>query len=77
MVTDAEYEDMKKREKEYLESGGNICPFCNSEDITAGPVEFNSIQGFRDCECKTCKEAWQEHYSLSGISEYDKQGNLK
>ncbi len=59
-------EEMKRA---YINSGGNICPYCQSDDITAEDTDyFGSSQSTRVL-CNDCKRYWFDIYILTDIQE--------
>ena len=55
--------------KKYLEKSGSLCPFCESKDITSGPVQTDGPVGWADVECEGCGSSWQDVWSLIDITE--------
>ncbi len=58
----------KQIESKYLKSRGNICPFCESNDISASQPEFYD-SGFitQDVTCENCGMGWTDEYQLTGM----------
>jgi formate dehydrogenase maturation protein FdhE len=52
----------------YLSSDGNTCPFCGSEDITAGESTFQGEDAWQEVMCNACLEEWYEDFKMTGIS---------
>jgi len=59
----------KLNEKKYLESGGNICPYCGSDDLNTGNVQTDSGIAWQDVECDGCGSEWRDLYTLTGVEE--------
>ena len=57
----------KSRENEYLASGGNVCPYCDSEDISAGHIQADAGTAWSNVECNSCEETWKDVYKLVEI----------
>jgi transposase-like protein len=58
-------EEMKKA---YLESGGNYCPVCRSEDIEAtGGFDFEGGYVYENIVCNNCNSEWTDEYTLTGL----------
>jgi hypothetical protein len=64
----------KKQVREYIQGGGNKCPHCQSEDIEAGPSEFEAGLCWQVVHCRACGESWHEIYQLSAIHALDESG---
>jgi hypothetical protein len=63
--------DWKKKEKEYVDGGGNRCPYCNSPDITgAGTLQQDSNIAWGDVSCNACHKVWEDRYELKGIGNF-------
>ncbi len=59
----------KKKEinlSKYL-SNPNSCPFCGSDNITAGNTDFSEINAWRDIRCTDCKEEWTEEFTITNV----------
>lgn len=61
--------DFRGIEKKYMDSEGSRCPYCDSENITADPIEADAGCASGDVRCKDCEKSWKDYYSLSGMSE--------
>lgn len=60
--------DMLDKEKAYIENSGQVCPFCNSKNITAGPIHADGATAWGSVTCEGCGEFWTDHYKLVSIS---------
>ena len=54
----------EKDKKEYLNNPWH-CPFCNSEDISAG----DGGEGYREVTCNECGKMWNEIFEITDIEE--------
>jgi hypothetical protein len=62
----------EQRER-YLQSGGNICPFCNSLNIQGtGSGDSDSDWHSKEVECLDCKEMWVDIYKIVNVEGRDK-----
>ena len=53
----------------YLDSGGVKCPYCDSEDISAGGVNSEEGIATQSVECFSCWKTWTDIYTLTGVEE--------
>lgn len=56
-------------EKKYMDSGGSLCPYCDSDNITADPIEADAGCASGVVRCKECGKSWTDYYNLAGIGE--------
>jgi hypothetical protein len=56
-----------KTVQEYNDLDGNYCPFCDSDNIRAYPVEEDGDIIYRDHECWTCGRGWVEYLTVVEI----------
>lgn len=50
---------------DYLESGGNLCPFCRSDRVEAnGEVVIDDLYGLQKVDCVSCGHSWDDKYKL-------------
>jgi len=56
-------------QKKYVESGGEVCPFCGGEVKTIGPLENGGGKAWQECRCIACKKRWTDQYQLTGFSQ--------
>jgi hypothetical protein len=55
-------------DEEYLNAGGNICPFCNSKEIQeVGTTNIEDGVGWQLIECLDCDNEWIDTYALTGF----------
>ena len=53
----------------YAEAGGNICPYCLSEDVTFDDLTFDFGAVYQEVGCGDCEEEWADSYKLAGYVE--------
>ena len=58
---------MSKSSKEYTDDRGTKCPYCDSDNISAGHFEPETFNA--DVACLDCKKVWTEIYKLVGYEE--------
>ena len=58
-----------EQKKEYLEKGGQHCPYCHSTDIEGGTLDAEWNEAWAEVTCKNCGETWQDEYKLVDITE--------
>jgi transcription elongation factor Elf1 len=56
-----------KQKKDYLASGGTVCPECGSTNISAGPVDADGRIATSEVECLNCGHCWQDCYELTDV----------
>jgi hypothetical protein len=52
----------------YLDNRGMHCPFCDSDDIEAGPAEADELLT-QQVRCNACTKQWRDYYELVGYEE--------
>lgn len=55
----------QKQVKDYIESDGAFCPFCNSSDIYG--IDFDAETANKTVRCADCGEIWHEQYQLVDV----------
>lgn len=50
----------------YIKDGGNYCPYCGSDDIEAGQIQFDDDLN-ANVTCLTCWRTWKEFYKVSDV----------
>lgn len=63
---------MDVQQQAYLNSGGQHCPACGSEDIAAlggFEADINAAWQRVVCEAEDCKAEWNDLYTLTGFSD--------
>ena len=63
--------------QKYLKSSGSHCPFCESTDITSGPIQADGPVAWAEAECEGCGASWQDVWSLTDIDEAKDRGGRK
>ena len=54
-------------EKEYVASGGCVCPSCGSKDIEAmGHAQIMGNFGYQPVRCNVCPFEWADNLELVG-----------
>ena len=52
----------------------DLCPYCNSNNITGGETNWSGIFSWRNVLCKSCNKQWQEESAITKIiSIFDKE----
>ena len=59
----------EKQKKDYIESGGNKCPNCKSDNIEGGPFNTESSEAWQKVWCTDCHEEWTDVYKLTEVEE--------
>jgi formate dehydrogenase maturation protein FdhE len=52
------------RNDEYVQNGGNLCPYCHGEGITSSSAEFDGRDCWRPAKCDSCGAEWNDLYEL-------------
>jgi len=58
----------KKQKKEYLKDPHH-CPYCKSDNISAGELEADGFQAWSNVVCNNCKKEWTDIYTLTDVEE--------
>jgi len=55
--------------EKYIKDEYNLCPFCNSDDVSGG--HFNSDGGYvwQRIGCAACNKMWDDIYTLTDVEE--------
>jgi transposase-like protein len=56
-----------EQKKAYLQSGGTMCPYCNSHNISAGEIDSEGTCASQGVECKDCRAEWYDLFSLVDV----------
>lgn len=65
----------KKQVGRYVVLGGNHCPNCGSHMVeSTGSVEVDHNTAWQEVECKRCREAWHDVYTLTDVRRLDGEG---
>ena len=51
--------------KQYLKSGGSVCPACKSKNITGGSFKVDGTSVWNRITCKDCGANWLDIYTLT------------
>jgi hypothetical protein len=51
-----------------IENKGVLCPFCESDDIEAGPADADELLT-QQVRCKACTKQWRDYYERVGYEE--------
>lgn len=43
----------------------DLCPYCQSEDITGGPIDIQSGTAYQPCTCESCHGEWTDAYEAN------------
>jgi hypothetical protein len=62
-----EYIDVTPEQQESYLKAPNTCPFCRSENISAGHMEAADTEAWRDVQCNDCHMHWTETFDLTRI----------
>jgi hypothetical protein len=54
-------------QQEYLQHGGNKCPFCQSDKLDAELFDSETLLAWRQIQCMTCQNWWVDLYTLTGF----------
>jgi transcription elongation factor Elf1 len=52
----------------YLASGGTMCPFCDSHNISAGKLDSEGTGAYQEVECKDCEAEWNDVFTLVDVT---------
>lgn len=63
------YVSGETKQKNYLNSGGNVCPNCNRNSVfQTGEPQINCNYVYCDITCESCDAEWIDVYTLTGFS---------
>lgn len=54
-------------QKKYIEEEGELCPKCESADISVGEYDPNGTYIWCSCFCNKCSFEWTDEYKLTGF----------
>ena len=57
--------------QKYIKSGGVICPFCGSGDLTGSMFESDDSCAWQYVQCDKCDKGWNDVYNLDDIDSED------
>lgn len=60
----------KKAIKEYISSGGNVCPYCKQGTVEGGSRESDEDVITQLVSCNYCGKSWEDVYKLVNIFEF-------
>lgn len=58
-------------DKMYLDKGGGICPFCQSDQIEGGSIDIDGDTAAQRVGCLVCDHEWFDLYKLIGFDPID------
>lgn len=58
-----------EQKKEYVENGGQHCPYCGSTAIEGGKFDAEWKEAWSEVSCPDCGRTWQDEYRLVDIAE--------
>ncbi len=63
-------------DKEYVEKGGNECPYCSSQYIkVVSDIQTNLHCAWNDVVCEGCGKEWQDIYTFTGFQPKERKNN--
>lgn len=51
----------------YIESCGQFCPFCHSDQIEGTEITVDECKAFQKMSCVDCCKSWTDIYILTNI----------
>ena len=57
-------------EAKYVQSGGQYCLFCGSDNLDAATVEADGATAYSNVFCNDCKKEWTDEYKLVAVTEF-------
>ncbi|MBW3598183.1 MAG: hypothetical protein KY475_13045 [Planctomycetes bacterium] len=58
----------KEQVTAYLEKRGNLCPYCESEQIEGQSIEVNDGFATQEVICLNCSAVWMDEYRLVAVT---------
>jgi len=58
--------------KKYF-SNPDLCPFCESDNISGDEADFEGKHAYRKVVCEACDMSWVEIFELTNISDAKKE----
>ena len=55
--------------KKYLKYNGQLCPVCNSNDLSAGTICIDADTALQAIDCSQCCSTWTDLYTLTTIEQ--------
>jgi len=59
----------KAQKQDYLTSGGYLCPYCGSDNLSAD--SWDGEGKYQPVTCQSCGKEWRDVYELVGIEEVE------
>lgn len=53
-------------QQHYVATAGQLCPCCNSAEISGGPFTADSAIAWQEVTCSDCGAGWNDQYTLTG-----------
>jgi hypothetical protein len=60
--------------RDYIDSQGTHCPFCNSSEIEAGKIEADAASAWSPVTCNDCGKEWRDVFFLGAVDIVDENG---
>jgi formate dehydrogenase maturation protein FdhE len=60
-----------EQKKKYLAAGAQLCPFCESENISGDTFDAEGTEAWQRVMCSDCLEDWQDVYKLADVETQD------
>ena len=57
----------RKQKDQYLQSNGNVCPYCESKTLDTGDFETFDDHIEQAVMCEDCQRNWTDHYKLADV----------
>lgn len=57
----------QEQKRVYMESGGGVCPFCGSDEISGDSVDIEAQQAWQNVDCQACGQSWRDVYKLAFV----------
>lgn len=68
---EAQEPDEAMTNDEYLAAGGTRCPYCRSNDISAGELSAEGREASQEVGCSRCGAVWFDVFALTGWAAAD------
>jgi len=69
-ITEEKPEDQtmtEEQKKEYLQGGGNHCPYCKSDNLSTGEKNFDDRYATVNVVCDDCAKEWTDIYTMTDV----------
>jgi hypothetical protein len=61
-----------EQKQKYIEANNaNLCPFCESADISGEHIEVAGKEAWQEVSCNECGEGWRDVYALAFVETDD------